>query len=173
MKNQWLPLLLLLPILLASCSDNAPKNVMGYAPIYNSDTGQIVITTLAPQATENGGKIYLKDQYCYQVEANKGIHIIDMSDPKTPKKLSFIQVLGAQEIAIKGHYLYTNSTNDLLIIDISNIHAAALQQRIANVYALVSSETPPEAGYFECVDPSKGKVVGWEKKKLAAPNCKL
>jgi hypothetical protein len=36
---------------------------------------------------------------------------------------------------------------------------------------MLNQDFPPEFGYFECVDTTKGTVVGWEKKTLKRPEC--
>jgi len=156
------------------CNDNgAPTEVDGWKPIYKSDIADIPISSQAPKPIEQGGKIYIKGNLLYQVERNKGIHVIDISDPSNPQQLAFISIGGASELAVKEHFLYSNNYNDLVVVDISDIHNARLQTRIANTFRFASIEVPPNLGYFECVDESKGDVVDWEYTTLHAPKCKF
>lgn len=160
--------------LLASCGNKngSPKEIIGYAPVYQTDTEIETIKSSDPQPILDGGKIYTKDHYLYQVETGKGIHVIDIQNASQPKKLAFIQVAGAQEISIKGNLLYTNNYNDLVVVDIENVKDAKLVKRVQEVFHIINTTTPPENGYFECIDPNKGPVVGWEKKMLYSPKCK-
>lgn len=160
-------------LLLAACKgNNSPDEIIGYAPIYQQDSKIGLIRSVEPQPILAGGKIYTKDHYLYQVEANKGIHVLDIQDPAHPVKLAFIEIAGAQELSIRGNMLYANNYNDLVVINIENVQDAKLVKRVPEVFHVINTTTPPEQGYFECVDPAKGPVVGWEKKMLYAPKCK-
>lgn len=161
-------------LLLASCNNkqHAPAEIIGYAPIYQQDSSIGTIKSTEPQPIVLGGKIYTRDHYLYQVETGKGIHVLDIQDPANPLKVAFIQIPGAQELSIKGNMLYANNYNDLVVIDIEHVHEARLVKRVAEVFHIINTSVPPEAGYFECVDPNKGPVAGWEKKMLYAPKCK-
>ena len=78
------------------------------------------IKTLPAQDLENPGKIYVKDNYLFINEVKKGIHVIDNSNPSFPKAISFIQILGNVDIAVKGNILYADSYTDFVAFDISN-----------------------------------------------------
>lgn len=159
---------------MAACTprDKSPDEVMGYAPIYQQDALVQDITSSPPQPVVNGGKIYIKGNDLYQVEAGKGIHVLDLSVPSAPEKVAFLQVPGAQELSIRGNLLYTNNYNDLVVLDISDKSKVRLVARSEAVFHLSDGNYPPERGYFECVDLSKGAVIGWEKKMLYSPKCR-
>lgn len=153
-------------------SNEPPAEVDGWAPVYNNDPGASAIKAVDPKLIENGGKIYIKGDTLYQLEAGKGIHVILVKQPAKPQKLKFINVLGAQEMAIKDNILYTNNLNDLVVLDISNINDVKVADRITSVFHMVDGNQPPGSGYYECVDASKGQVVGWETKTLKYPKCR-
>ncbi len=161
-------------LLFASCKNKggSPSEIIGYAPIYQSDAQVEEIKSIEPQPILAGGKIYIKDDYLYQVETGKGIHVLNIQNPANPVKLAFIQIAGAQELSIKGNLLYANNYNDLVVINIDNVHGARLEKRVSEVFHIINTTTPPESGYFECIDPARGPVVGWEKKMLYSPKCK-
>jgi hypothetical protein len=161
-------------ILLSSCSkdDGPPSEVIGYAPMYQTDQLIKEIKSIDPQPIINGGKIYVLNNNLYQVEADKGIHVLDIHYPEHPVKLAFIQIAGAQELSIKGGLLYSNNYNDLVVIDIANINKIKVVKRMENVFHLMGKSVPPEKGYFECIDPDKGSIIGWQKKMLYSPKCK-
>lgn len=148
-----------------------PAKADGWAPIYSKDTSANKIRSVDPVPIEKGGKIYVKGNTLYQVENGKGIHVIDISQPEHPKKLSFITVLGAQEMAVKGNLLYANNLNDMVVLDITDISNIKQADRLSNVFHLVDPHNPPASGYFECPDDEKGKVIGWEAKTIDSPKC--
>lgn len=148
-----------------------PETIEGWSPVYNNDNTAMVIKSTDPINIDKGGKIYVKDNTLYQVEVGKGIHVMDITDPQNPTKVKFIQVLGAQELAIKNDVLYTNNINDLVVLDIANMNNVQVVDRISNVFNLIDPLLPPSVGYFECADPAKGTVVGWELKELKQPKC--
>ncbi|QEH40324.1 LVIVD repeat-containing protein [Chitinophaga sp. XS-30] len=87
----------------------------------------------APVEIEQAGKIYVKDQYLFVNEVLKGIHVIDNSDPAAPKPVSFINILGNIDMAVKGNYLYADSYSDLLVFNISNPLDVRVEKRIPGV----------------------------------------
>ena len=73
------------------------------------------------------------------------------------------------DFSIKQNMLYADNITDIVIIDISQMANPVYKNRISNVFPI--QNFPDEAGPFECVDVSKGVVVGWEKSTLINPNC--
>lgn len=144
-----------------------PVEVEGWAPVYAQPTG---IKSGATRATERAGKIYIKGRMLYQVDVGKGIHAIDISTPSTPKKVGFIEVGGCTEISIQGNLLYTNSLNDLVVADISDLTNATEMGRVKDAFRL-NNTRPPGGGWSECIDAAKGSVVSWERKTLQHPKC--
>lgn len=173
MKYKYCLLLLFLIGITACNREPQPVkgDVMGWAPIYSQDPAIKKIASDTPHVTMNAGKIYAKDHFIYQNETGKGIHVIDITHPSSPKEISFIKSAGSTELAIRGHYLYTNNLNDIVVVDISDPLHVKEVSRIANGFAKESGLYPPAHGYFECVDPSKGTVVGWEQRLLHHPTC--
>jgi hypothetical protein len=148
-------------------------NVQGFSPIY-LQPGQVEeIKSLVVQPTVNDGKIYAYQNYIFQNEQYKGFHIIDNSNPANATKIGFLNIPLSTEISIKGNYLYTNNVSDLVVIDISNIANPVLVKRVKNAFPIIDQNYPPVSGsYFDCVDKSKGIVVGWESKTLQSPKCR-
>lgn len=175
-------LLLVLPVvwMMASCDpfgstpgpSPAPAQADGWAPVYASDEVATKIEGLEARDIENGGKIYVKGHMLYQVEVGKGIHVIDIQNPESPNKIKFIQVTGASEVSIQDNNLYTNNVNDLVVLNIADINNVQVVNRMQDVFHLVDPKLPPAAGYFECIDASKGVVVGWEPKTIQNPVCR-
>lgn len=176
MKILYSLLLLAGALLAGGCFEpkrEIPDEVMGMAPIYSAgDWKQIAFS--GPRAITALGKIYYKDGYIFAAENGEGIHIIDNSDPAHPQRIKFLQITGNTDIAIKGNTLYANNVSDLVVIDISQLDSAVVLSRISNAFpeAEAASLAPANYfGFFECVDPSRGAVVGWEEKLLNKPQC--
>ena len=93
------------------------------------------IKTMPAQELENPGKIYIKDNYLFINEIKKGIHVIDNTNPAAPKVISFIQIVGNVDIAVKDNILFADSYTDFLALDISNPLDVKEVSRTNNVFA--------------------------------------
>ena len=145
----------------------------GYAPVYASVQSATQLNMESSRPTINPGKIYAYNQYLFQVEQGKGIHIINNSNPQQAEKISFLNIPLCAELAIKSNFLYTNNLDDLVVFDISNILSPQLVSRLEDAFPNESQLYPPMANvYFECVDPSRGIVIGWERKMIDNPKCR-
>ena len=152
---------------------NPVGEVDGVRPIYAEIETWDKITTLPAQNIQNLGKIYYKDQFIYVNERNRGIHIINNMNPKNPFPVHFVQVLGSEDIAIKGNFLYVDNVTDLVVLDISNMEDIKEVNRVKNLYPDSRKNPFPEGytGFFECVDEAQGIVIGWEETILNNPAC--
>ena len=92
-----------------------------YQPIYKT-TAQVKANIKSNPATEikNPGKIFILGNYIFLNEIDKGIHIIDNSNPSSPRNAAFIDIPGNLDLAVKGNSLYADLYTDLVTIDISN-----------------------------------------------------
>lgn len=105
---------------LPSCTDNCTTSTtyITYEPIYasmNSLRSQVDI--LPPQVRESQGKIYVYGEYLLLGDPGKGIHVFDNSDKTNPISISFINIPGNVDMAIRGGKLYADSYFDLLVFD--------------------------------------------------------
>lgn len=168
-------------LLLTSCfSDNdvnwsgsdIPFDGTGYRPVYVSNEEAAEITSKPGEALVDPGKIYLLEPYLFINERGRGIHVIDNTDPSAPENISFISIPGNYDMAAKGNWLYADNNADLLTFDISDPKNVRLVKRVAD--AIPVQNYPPHINvYFECADPSKGVVVGWEKVDMSSrPKCR-
>ncbi len=152
---------------------NPPQNfkVYGNKVIYMplSNAKQISYSSVA-LAVINPGKIYVKDNYIYQVEQGKGIHIIDNTTPSSAYRVGFISIYGCTEISIVGNYLYTNNLDDLVVINIGNLNNVNVVKRKqtfpSGLYDYYQAQNPPSRGYYECPRADSGVVSGWRKDSL-------
>ncbi|HEX6334375.1 MAG TPA: hypothetical protein VFZ78_09115, partial [Flavisolibacter sp.] len=107
---------------LSGCLKDTCRNTYKiYAPITKTLTQvRAEMRSAAPQPLENTGKIYVFGNYIFMNEVNKGIHIIDNSNPASPQNISFINIPNNIDLAVKGNYLYADSYSDIAVFDISN-----------------------------------------------------
>ncbi len=127
----------ILSLWLYSCKDDCTKTVTQR----NIKSVQLLVDQL-PQAKSgqiqeltNPTKIYVKDNLLFIGEAKKGIHIIDNSNPASPTKLGFIELVGNSDMAIIGNIMYVDSFTDLVVLDITNPQKISEINRIKNQYS--------------------------------------
>ena len=85
------------------------------------------------------GKIYLYNDHLFINESGEGIHIIDNRDKSNPLNISFINIPGNVDMAVKNNVLYVDSYMDLLAIDISDLNNIELLSRTEDVFPSYNS----------------------------------
>jgi len=121
------------------------------------------VNVITPKTIEEPGKIYVYQDYIFVSDVDSGIHIIDNSDPKSPKAIKFIQIPGNEDISVKDNFLYADSATDLVVFDISDINNVSIIERLEDVFNVYNYDIPLEA---ETVDYGKFDfdediIVGW------------
>lgn len=146
--------------IMASCQDTITQTYKVNTPVYLSYT-ELRTSFKSADAQEiiQSGKIYFKDSFIYVNEFQKGIHIIDNSNPSNPINLKFIEIPGNVDLAIKGSILYADSYVDLLSIDISDINNLVEVDRDTNVFPYIIPAY--ESGIVESIDQNQGVIVGY------------
>ncbi|MCW5921513.1 MAG: hypothetical protein KIS77_04160 [Saprospiraceae bacterium] len=141
---------LLFTVVMGSCLRDkceSSRTYVRFDPIYKTSTEvRVGISTQAPRALRNPGKIYLLGQYLFINERNEGIHVIDNSNPANPQNLFFWNIPGNVDIAIKDKYLYADQYVDLLTIDISDLQNPQLVCRSQDAFQLYGFD--PQLGYL-------------------------
>ncbi len=128
-----------------------------YVPIYKTYAEiRNGISFKSPQLLKEPGKIYVYGTYLFINEKGKGIHIIDNSKPSNPVFLSYIEIPGNYDLAIRKGILYTDSYTDLVAFNIANPASPVQVKRIESIFPNLLD---PQDQY---VDPEKGIVVGYE-----------
>lgn len=144
----------------------------GLIPVYFEGDNVDKIQSLPEQPIEKLGKIYFKAPYIFMNESFKGIHVVDNSDPENPQKVAFIEIPGNRDISIKGNRMYVDNFQDLVVLDITDINDVVEVSRVKSLYEFGDGEYPENYnGYFECVDKTKGYVVGWTTATIENPKC--
>jgi hypothetical protein len=92
-----------------------------YIPVYKTKAEvKSEIKSNSPQKIVNPGKIVLLRKYIFLNELDKGIHVIDNTNPASPRNVAFINIPGNVDIAAKGNTLYADLYTDLVTLDISD-----------------------------------------------------
>ncbi len=158
-----------------SCEKKEDVIVEGMSPVYVSPTDFSVIRTESPRNFDKLGDIVNVGDYIFIVEKNKGIHVIDNTDPETPYKLYFWNIPGCTQFTIEKDILYADNSFHLLVIDISNYSKIKVVNYVKDIYEdeNLFEVRPPDnyKGFFICVSKKKGILTGWELKLLKNPQC--
>jgi hypothetical protein len=126
-------------------------------------TACVFVGLNAQDISGDAGKIWYSGDQLFVNIAEKGVLVIDNSDPKAPKKKGFIEIPGNVDIAVKDEVLFANNYDDLIAIDISKL------KKISNKRILKRFD-----GIFTQYESSKGKEkIKWikpkKKKWMASP----
>jgi hypothetical protein len=127
-------------VLFSACSkDGGTKNTATYTiysnPVYESKADVLAaINGAANTAIQHAGKLYVKGNFIYLNDVNKGIHIIDNSNPSHPVQIAFLSIPGNLDIAIKNNILYADMFSDLLALDITNPRQVKLTKTLENFF---------------------------------------
>ena len=122
MKKKLFLFGLVITMFLQSCmKDNCTRTYTMWTPVYKT-TAEVRanIKSSNPRLINNPGKLVVIGNYIYLNEVDKGIHVIDNSDPTKPINKHFIEIPGNVDVAIKGNILYADLYTDLVTLDVTN-----------------------------------------------------
>ncbi len=149
--------------LFSSCiKDKVTHHYKLKVPVYalKSDVFNNIHSNAAQQIS-NPGKMFLLNNKLFVTEKNKGIHIIDNSNPSNPSNISFIPIPMNEDVAVKGNVLYADCGVDMLLLDVSNPAAVSLIKYIPNAFP----SKQYQLGYY--VDSNR-VIVDWQIKDTIA-----
>ncbi|MEX0719866.1 MAG: hypothetical protein WD059_04300 [Balneolaceae bacterium] len=160
-------LLLFIPFLFSACDDQRVQTIKWteLEPVYMTpDEFKKSVAMETSRALEKPGKIYFYNNYLFVNEINKGVHIVDNSNPAAPSNIGFINIPANKDIAVKGDLLYADSHSDFLVFNIENMQNPELINRIENVF---ESSVSIQRGFpYQEVDASQGIVVDWKEVEI-------
>lgn len=122
------------------CSkDSNPRKTETYViysnPVYESKSEALASINGSPATPiQHAGKVYIKDNFIYLNDVNRGIHIFDNSNPAHPTQVAFLAIPGNLDIAVKNNILYADMYDELLALDISNPHNAKLADTVPSFF---------------------------------------
>lgn len=147
------------------CQKYKNKEVYANVPVYmDYTTFRQSFSFEKDVAIQGAGNIYIYNQYIFLSEEDKGIHVINNSNPASPEVEGFMNIPGNTQMAVKGNYLYANSFIDLLVIDISNIADPKQVNRLNDVFSYATPATN-DAYPVADVHSDRGVVIGWKIEK--------
>ncbi len=156
-----LPLILTIQSCCFTCWEERPSD---YKPIsFSRDELNSKIKLSEPEPIVNSGKIYIKDNLLFIGEEKKGFHVFDNSNPESPQKIKFLNILGATDLAIRNNILYINQVTDLVTLTYNHLESkVTLSKRIENTFPEL--ETPD---HREVTNPApEGNVIiDWKRFK--------
>lgn len=106
-----------------------------YTPVYKSKAEvRAEVKSGGSQSLQHTGKLYIYGNYIFLNEVDKGIHVIDNSNPAQPTNLAFINIPGNRDLAVFGNFLYADLYTDLVVLDISNPRQVQATKIMENVF---------------------------------------
>ncbi|MGB3077616.1 MAG: hypothetical protein WBB31_00950 [Saprospiraceae bacterium] len=129
---------LLASFLMSGCEQDRctrTEEYIGYEPVFKRiDDMRVPASFGAARGLESPGKIFYYKGYLLINEMNKGIHVIDNSNPQSPVNIGFIDLPGTLDMAVNNDILYADNYLDLVGIDISNPTAPVEVSRVNDVF---------------------------------------
>jgi hypothetical protein len=157
-------LLAIFAFLLSGCmKDKITRTYQISTPVYEVLTKfRESIRSQAAAAIVNTGKITVAGNYIFLSEPYKGIHVIDNSNPASPKNVSFINIPGNEDMAVTGNTLYADAYGDLVTFDISNPLNVIAKNFATNVFPDHSIYYAGAVYQGQAINPdSINVIVGW------------
>jgi len=134
---------IIIVLTLSGCTDtcNTTTTYTTFKPIYASMSDlRLEVKVLPPQPRETQGKIYVYGQYLLLGEPGKGIHVFDNSDKTNPVAISFINIPGNMDMAVRDGRLYADSYVDLLVFDMTDPTTITLTKQLEDVFPLYNAQ---------------------------------
>ena len=168
--------LMVMALLFSSCFKDSCRHAYKlFTPVYTKLTElRAAVQSQPVMPVTNAGKLYIKDNWIFLNEQNKGIHVIDNSNPAHPVKTTFINIPGNIDMSVKGNILYTDLYCDIAAINISNPSHIAVARYLTNVF--------PEKSLSTASNPDSINVItGWASRDTimdcetarSCPNCSI
>ncbi|HMZ88637.1 MAG TPA: hypothetical protein PLL28_11625 [Chitinophagales bacterium] len=133
-------------------------NFTGEMPVYMTyEELRASVYLDAPKPIDSSNAFCISDPYLFVSDFEKGVHVYDCTIPENPQDIGFIHVPGVTQLAAVGSRLYVNSYVDLVVLDISDIHAIHETGRVENTLTYRTY-----GSIF--ADPSKGVIIGFEER---------
>ena len=120
------------------------------------------VKVTVPEPIKEAGKIYAYKDYVFIGDVD-GIHVIDNSNPASPRAIKFIEIPINEDISVKDDFLYADSGTDLVVFDISNINTVSLVERLKDVFNVYNYNIPVEADVVDYgqINYETDIVLGW------------
>jgi hypothetical protein len=113
------------------------------------------------------GKICFYQGYLFISEPDKGIHIINNTNPAAPQIVGYIELAGNNDLAIRNDLLYADALANLVWFDLSDPAKPVLKGILENAFPEIFPPIPDNnygIDYAACYPEGgrKGLIVGWK-----------
>ena len=163
----WLPAFLIsLVFIFSSClKDDCRRTYKIFTPVYKKLSAlRAEVQSKSSAPVTNTGKLYVRGNWIFLNELNKGIHVIDNSNPSQPVKISFINIPGNIDMHVKGNILYADLYCDLVAIDITDPKHISVAKYLTNTF-------PDKSSYTASTNPDLiNIIIDWVSKDTTV-NC--
>lgn len=152
MKRTYFCMLFLVSLVIACTKDTVTQHYTFFRPVYKTkDEVRAGIRNSVAQSIQQPGKLVWKDNYVFVNDVDRGIHILDISNPAQIRTVSYITIPGCVDLAVYGNYLYADCYTDLVTIDISDPLHVSTKQFLLGVF--------PHRGYGSYFTPDTSKLI--------------
>ena len=150
--------LALLSVFNSCVKDTCTRRYTYWEPVYRTkDEVRSNIKNNSSREIERPGKIYIRGNYIFLNEIDRGVHIIDNTIRSAPRNIAFIDIPGNLDMAVKGNILYADFYTDLVAIDITNPQQVVVKKFAENVF--------PERYYGNGFSQNPAMIIAdWVKK---------
>ncbi|AWH85231.1 hypothetical protein HYN59_08915 [Flavobacterium album] len=110
------------------------------------------------QPITKAGKIYIKDNFLFINDVNKGFHVFNYTDPLNPMPLGFLNIPGATDLAMSDNVMYVNQATDLVTMQFQDVgNTVIVTKRNKDVFPVLLS---PNGTVGQVADNEV--VIGWD-----------
>ena len=167
-------LLLFAALVMPGClKDTCTRTYTLLTPVYKTmQQVRANIRNAPSEQIESPGKLFMYGNYIFLNEVDKGVHVIDNTNPAQPVNKYFITIPGNVDVAVRGNILYADMYSDMVTIDISNPSAIQLKGVVNNAFperrysngfvadtAMVIVDWARKDTMVECM----GNMIAWER----------
>ena len=123
-------------LLFTGClKDNCKHSYKIQVPVYKKLRDlRAAVQGGAATPLSGASKIYITGNRIYLSEKDKGVHVIDNSNPASPRNTAFINIPGNGDVVVRGNTLYADLYCDLAAVDISDPQNISVKKYITNAF---------------------------------------
>ena len=149
----------LVPLLLIGSYWKGDGLESDYTPVYMSYAelrSSVVLED--PRTMSEMGRLITYQDYLFVNELNKGLHVINNTNPSVPEAVGFIKIPGNTDVSIRDGFLYADSYIDLVVIDIRDPANVVEINRKTDVFPWNQYQAVGTGEWFDA-DKDRGVVV--------------
>ncbi|PBQ34238.1 hypothetical protein CNR22_21510 [Sphingobacteriaceae bacterium] len=178
MKIKTLTTLMLVAFILSSClKDKRMKTYSIYRSEYSIKPEVMENAKLqSPRSLKDLGSFVLYNNAMYINEKNKGIHVVDYTNPANPINKGFIPIPGNKGLSIKNNVLYADCYCDLFVFKIQSDQNITLENTLTKVFPYTINYANDDSNYVAFTWIKKDTTVSqsdYKNQQYECPNCDM